>query len=152
MVHFPQRFTVLLSLCSETVITQRLPNGCLNLLSPECLMAGVSHNVGLRLELVLTLLGDSGNSSQGSNCPYQVARKYLKSPISGKGLLRDFWKKHHDVQVTHADERAEEGAGGEECCCFCLSLGIFPAIKCQLLLPVVLLVNTVASFRKSHLL
>lgn len=72
------------------------PNGHLKLLSPVCLMAGVRHNVDLRLELALSLPGDSGDSSQEPSCPYQVARKYLKSsvpgPISGKGLLRDFWK------------------------------------------------------------
>lgn len=118
-----------------------LPNGCLKLLSPVCVcvMAGVRHNVDLRL--VLSLPGDSGDSSQEPSCPYQVARKYLKSrvpgPVSSKGLLRDFWKKHHDVGMTHADERAEGGGGGRRrrremgccCCCFCLQPRHLPCYK-----------------------
>lgn len=58
-------------------------------------MARLSHKVDLRRELTRSLPGDSGNNQEPS-CPYQVARKYLKSsvpgPISSKSLLRDFWK------------------------------------------------------------
>lgn len=115
---------------------ERLPNGRLKLLSPVCLMAGVRHNVDLRLQLAPSLPGDSGDSSQEPSCPYQVARKYLKSsvpgPISSKGLLRDFWKKHHDIWMTHADERAEGGRRRREmgcCCCFCLQPLYLPCNK-----------------------
>lgn len=105
-----------------------LPNGPLKLLSPVCLMAGARHKVDLRLELALSLPGDSEDSSQEPSCPYQVARKYLKSsvpgPISSKGLLRDFWKNTTLFewlmlmrgQQGRRRRRREMG----RCCCFSL--------------------------------
>lgn len=104
-----------------------------------CLIAGVRHNVDLSLELALSLPGDSGDSSQEPSCPYQVARKYLKSsvpgPISSKGLLRDFWK----TPQCSNESCWREGRGRRKrrrerwavvVVVFC-SLCIFPAIKCR---------------------
>lgn len=62
----------------------------------SCLMAVYDlgcHNVYGSIVLVLLLPGDREDNSEEPSCPYQVARKYLKSSIPGsisiKGLLRN---------------------------------------------------------------
>lgn len=138
---------------------ERLPNGHLKLLSPvrvcvhACVMVWVRHNVDLRL--VLSLPGDSGDSSQEPSCPYQVARKYLKSrvpgPVSSKGLLRGFWKNTTMLEwlMLMRGQRGQEegGEGGERWAVvvvvvFVCSLDISSAIKCQASLSAMLLFNT----------